>query len=482
MEASTTLPSSAAGIGQHRLPEPAEAASLSTSPGRLAPQQQAVPEGLPVPIVATTVEALNPTHRPPPEQEADLNLSTLCQFAKQHATSFRLISQQAHVVTLSFVQLSHTTAPQGVTAADCAFALGIHAAIIDEVIGCLNNDGFIYNTFDNMHFSPLVKTEDGKICYSDLVQLGLLKDQFPSELGQMSTDTRHHCWGGEILDRETEPHMTLAQWRANVVIQRQICALGVADLLPLARDLQLAAPAHHFDQFDLTHDDMDEDQQEVHQEALYQSDSDVQAIDEPQPLLPAQEQDEPMEHPPQQQQEEANGPVSQLANGPVHHPRYPGQPVQYITPEFSQDNRQAREASPPSRACTQCDSISSAAWRTDKETKAIICNACYVEKYPRPPKRCSLEDPQESGNAPKSLKAIESMEAAEKHRLQKKQQKAQAAGGQYFGRQIGDANSQIRRTSSFCILCHWGASGWAQNTPMECGKDLLRVLRHMLFC
>ena len=35
------------------------------------------------------------------------------------------------------------------------------------------------------------------------------------------------------------------------------------------------------------------------------------------------------------------------------------------------------------------------------------------------------------------------------HQLQKKQRKAQATGGQYFGRQIGNANSQIRRTSSF---------------------------------
>ena len=84
---------------------------------------------------------------------------------------------------------------------------------------------------------------------------------------------------------------------------------------------------------------------------------------------------------------------------------------------------------------------------------------------------------QEVGKSVKAKKAERKL-----RRLQKKQQKAQAAGGQYFGRQIGDANSQIRRTSSFCILCHLETSGWVQNTPMECGKDLPRVLRHMLFC
>ena len=84
---------------------------------------------------------------------------------------------------------------------------------------------------------------------------------------------------------------------------------------------------------------------------------------------------------------------------------------------------------------------------------------------------------QEVGKSVKAKKAERKL-----RRLQKKQQKAQAAGGQYFGRQIGDAHSQIRRTSSFCILCHLGASGWVQNTPMECGKDLPRVLRHMFFC
>ena len=84
---------------------------------------------------------------------------------------------------------------------------------------------------------------------------------------------------------------------------------------------------------------------------------------------------------------------------------------------------------------------------------------------------------QEVGKSVKAKKAERKL-----RQLQKKQQKAQAAGGQYFGRQIGDANSQIRRTSSFCILCHLETSGWVQNTPMECGKDLPRVLRHMFFC
>ena len=42
------------------------------------------------------------------------------------------------------------------------------------------------------------------------------------------------------------------------------------------------------------------------------------------------------------------------------------------------------------------------------------------------------------------------------------QQKAQAVGGQYFGRQIGDPNSQIQRTFSLRILWHLGAAGWVQ--------------------
>ena len=49
-----------------------------------------------------------------------------------------------------------------------------------------------------------------------------------------------------------------------------------------------------------------------------------------------------------------------------------------------------------------------------------------------------------------------------KREAEKNQQKAQAVGGQYFGRQIGDPNSQIQRTSSLRILWHLGAAGWVQ--------------------
>ena len=103
-------------------------------PSKLTPGQEAVLDP-PLPMETTATlepmkntaarqqsmdEDLNPSSRLTPGQEADLDLPTLRQFAKQHATSFRLISQQAHVVTLSFVQLSDTSAPHGVTAADCA--------------------------------------------------------------------------------------------------------------------------------------------------------------------------------------------------------------------------------------------------------------------------------------------------------------------------------------------------------------------------
>merc|ERR1712129_477202 len=63
------------------------------------------------------------------------------------------------------------------------------------------------------------------------------------------------------------------------------------------------------------------------------------------------------------------------------------------------------------KTCTQCEGASSAVWRTDRETKAILCNACYLKKYPRPSKQCSVEGAQDSskenGSAPKRQKVIE---------------------------------------------------------------------------
>lgn len=63
------------------------------------------------------------------------------------------------------------------------------------------------------------------------------------------------------------------------------------------------------------------------------------------------------------------------------------------------------------KTCTQCQKDNSAVWRTDRETKAILCNACYLKKYPRPSRQASVEAAQDSskenGSAPKRQKVIE---------------------------------------------------------------------------
>jgi len=56
------------------------------------------------------------------------------------------------------------------------------------------------------------------------------------------------------------------------------------------------------------------------------------------------------------------------------------------------------------KSCTQCQTTSTAVWRIDRETKAVMCNPCYLKKYPRPLTKCSGE---ENGNAPKRRKTIE---------------------------------------------------------------------------
>lgn len=45
----------------------------------------------------------------------------------------------------------------------------------------------------------------------------------------------------------------------------------------------------------------------------------------------------------------------------------------------------AEETPTPEGACTVCKTDKSRVWRRDKDSKARVCNKCYLDKYPRPP-------------------------------------------------------------------------------------------------
>ena len=44
------------------------------------------------------------------------------------------------------------------------------------------------------------------------------------------------------------------------------------------------------------------------------------------------------------------------------------------------------------KVCSQCEKTSTAVWRTDKETKALLCSPCYLKKFHRQPKMTTEEN------------------------------------------------------------------------------------------
>ena len=47
------------------------------------------------------------------------------------------------------------------------------------------------------------------------------------------------------------------------------------------------------------------------------------------------------------------------------------------------------------KSCTLCQQTTTAVWRSDRETKSVVCNGCYNKKYPRavlPPQDLPAED------------------------------------------------------------------------------------------
>lgn len=53
-----------------------------------------------------------------------------------------------------------------------------------------------------------------------------------------------------------------------------------------------------------------------------------------------------------------------------------------------------------SYTCSQCSTTETVVWRSDRETSVVLCNSCYIKKYPRSLNKCT----EENGNSAKRQK------------------------------------------------------------------------------